>query len=196
MGENTVTEWAVLNEAHAALRNVVRGLTAEDLGRPTPCAEWTVAQVIQHAAGDQVAYAAFLTGGPGPDENPFAPSGTLAESAEVTIERAMAAAAAAWATVPAATEEVSVPIPPNKLTAELGVGACALDAAVHAWDLAVASGQPSPLTPELARRLLPVAHVLADPLRGFAFAEALRGNDSGDPDALLRYLGRDPRWRA
>lgn len=196
MSEYTVTEWAVLNEAHAALRTVVSGLTAADLGRPTPCAEWTVAQVIQHAAGDQVAYAAFLTGGPGPDENPFAPSGTLVEPADVVIERAVTAAATAWSTVPAAAEEVSVPIPPNTLTAALGAGACALDAAVHAWDLAVASGQPSPLTPELARELLPVAHVLADPLRGFAFAEALSGNESGDVDALLRYLGRDPRWRA
>ncbi|MBF6175052.1 TIGR03086 family metal-binding protein [Nocardia blacklockiae] len=196
MTENTVTEWTVLDEAHTALRTVVRGLTEADLLRPTPCAEWTVAQVIQHAAGDQVAYAAFLTGGPGPEENPFAPSGTLAEPAEAVIERATTAAAAAWATVPADTAEVSVPIPPNKLTAEMGVGACALDAAVHAWDLAVASGQPSPLTPELARRLLPVAHTLADPLRGFAFAEALSGNDSGDVDALLRYLGRDPEWQA
>ncbi|WP_280274473.1 TIGR03086 family metal-binding protein [Nocardia wallacei] len=196
MNENAVTEWAVLNEAHAALRHAVRGLAEADLRRPTPCAEWTVAQVIQHAAGDQIAYAAFITGGPGPEENPFAPSGTLAEPAEVVVERAMTAAAAAWATVPVAAEEVSVPIPPNKLTAELGVGACALDAAVHAWDLAVASGQPSPLTPELARQLLPVAQVLADPLRGFAFAEALSGNESGDVDALLRYLGRDPQWRA
>ncbi|MEV0251243.1 TIGR03086 family metal-binding protein [Nocardia sp. NPDC050712] len=196
MGENTGTEWAVLTEAHAALRAVVRGLTEADLGRPTPCSEWTVTQVIQHAAGDQVGYAAFITGGPGPEENPFAPSGVLAEPVTVLVERAVDAAAAAWATISVDAEEVPVPIPPNKLSAELGAGACALDAAVHAWDLAVATGQPSPLTPELARQLLPVAQVLVEPLRGFAFAEALGDNGSGAVEALLRYLGRDPEWHA
>ncbi|GAB2677179.1 TIGR03086 family metal-binding protein [Nocardia goodfellowii] len=196
MTENTATEWAILDSAHEALRTVVRGLTAADLGKPTPCAEWTVAQVIQHAAGDQVGYAACLTGGPGPAENPFAPSGTLDAPAVVIIDQAVAAAAAAWATVPVDAEEVSVPIPPNTLSAELGAGACALDAAVHAWDLAVASGQPSPLTAASARRLLPVARALVEPLRGFAFADALRDNGSDDVAALLRYLGRDPEWTA
>jgi uncharacterized protein (TIGR03086 family) len=196
MTENTATEWAILDSAHEALRTVVRGLTEADLGEPTPCAEWTVAQVIQHAAGDQIGYAACLTGGPGPAENPFAPSGTLDASAVVIIDQAVGAAAAAWSTVPVDAEEVSVPIPPNKLSAELGAGACALDAAVHAWDLAVASGQPSPLTAETARRLLPVARALVEPLRGFAFADALSDNGSDDVAALLRYLGRDPEWTA
>jgi hypothetical protein len=36
-------------------------------------------------------------------------------------------------------------------------GACTLDAAVHAWDIAVATGQPSPLPDELAEALLAVA---------------------------------------
>lgn len=45
----------------------------------------------------------------------------------------------------------------------------ALDAAVHAWDIAVATGQPSPLTPSLALTLRPVANALANPLRGYAY---------------------------
>ncbi|MFB9907487.1 hypothetical protein ACFFQA_26440, partial [Allokutzneria oryzae] len=44
--------------------------------------------------------------------------------------------------VAADAENVSVPVPPNSMSAALGVGACALDAAVHAWDLAVAAGLP------------------------------------------------------
>ncbi|MEU8894901.1 TIGR03086 family metal-binding protein [Nocardia sp. NPDC048505] len=195
MSENTVTDWTVLNEAHAALLTVVRGLTAADLDRKTPCAEWTVTQVIQHAAGDQLAYVAALGAGEGPAENPFAPSGTLTGSPAELVEPAVAAAAAAWAAVPADAQAVAVPLPPHTMTAELGAGACALDAAVHAWDLAVASGQSSPLTPELAARLLPVAHAIADPLRGFAFADALSGNGSDEVGALLRYLGRDPHWQ-
>ena len=154
-------------------------------------------QVLQHAAGDQIGFASFITGGPGPSENPFAPSGKLDDSPLVVAEEAMKASAEAWATVDRDAQEVSVPVPPGKMPAELGVGACALDAAIHAWDIAVATGQPSPLTPELARELMPVATGIVEPLRAFgAYAPALEAED-GDDDvaALLRHLGRRPDWR-
>ncbi|MGI9008893.1 MAG: maleylpyruvate isomerase N-terminal domain-containing protein [Streptosporangiaceae bacterium] len=35
---------------------------------PKPCAEWTVAQVLRHALGDQKAYAGVLTGTGFPDQ--------------------------------------------------------------------------------------------------------------------------------
>lgn len=199
MTENTSTEWTVLTQAHEALRRAVRGLGADELTRPTPCSEWNVTQVIQHAVGDQQAYAAFITGGPGPEDDPFSPSGTLTESAEAMVERATAASAAAWATVSPDAQEVAVPMPPNKMTAEIGAGACAIDALVHAWDIALATGRPSPITPELARELLPVAHAtVIEPLRQYgAFAQPIN-DQAGDDDVavLLHFLGRDPAWKA
>lgn len=195
----TNTPWAILDHAHAALRAAVRGVPDGAWDRPTPCAEWNVTQVLQHAAGDQLGYASALTGGPGPTENPFAPSGKLTESPQSLLEPALAAAAEAWATVdeqhPA--QEVRVPLPPGTMTATLGVGACALDAAVHAWDIAVATGQRPPPTDELARALLPVAHQIIEPLRAFAFAppvEEKAGAATGETATLLRYLGREPAW--
>lgn len=69
----------------------------------------------------------------------------------------------------------------------------ALDAAVHAWDIAVATGRPSPLTPEIAADLLVVARRIVEPLRGFAYAPAI--DAGGGPEAeLLAYLGRRPDW--
>jgi uncharacterized protein (TIGR03086 family) len=195
---NTTTEWTVLTQAHAALRGAVEGLGPGDLTRPTPCSEWNVAQVIQHAVGDQIAYAAFITGSPGPEDDPFSPSGTLTETPDRLVDRAVTASAAAWATVPAGAQEVAVPMPPNKMTAEIGVGACAIDALVHAWDIAVATGRPSPITPELARRLLPAAHAtVIEPLRQYgAFAQPI-ADQAGDDDVavLLHFLGRDPAWK-
>ncbi|WP_067177679.1 TIGR03086 family metal-binding protein [Microtetraspora niveoalba] len=197
MTANT-TSWAVLDEAHEALRTVVRGVADGDWALPTPCSSWNVTQVLQHAAGDQTAFAAFITGGPGPTEDPFAPSGTLAADARGVAEEAMKAAADAWATVAADAENVSVPVPPGKLPAAVGAGACALDAAVHAWDIAAATGQPSPLTPGLARVLMDVAERIVEPLRAYgAYGPALETRDGDDDVAvLLRYLGRDPRWSA
>lgn len=190
------TNWTILNESHEALRTVVNGVAAGDWDKPSPCAGWTVTQVLQHAAGDQIAYASFLTGGPMPAENPFAPSGQLSDSPEEVAEQALKASAEAWATVDPDAAEVSVPVPPNTMSAQLGVGACALDAAVHAWDIAVATGQPSPLTNELARQLLPVAQAHIEPLRQYGAYAAVVEPEDGDDDVatLLRYLGRNPAW--
>ncbi|WP_411102098.1 TIGR03086 family metal-binding protein [Streptomyces sp. cmx-4-9] len=191
----TTSSWDLLDAAHAALRATVAGLGADALHRPTPCEHWDVARVVQHAAGDQLAYAARLTGGPGPAEDPFAPTGTLAGTPGELLEPALRAAVEAFAAVAPGTAGVAVPLPPFTVTAETAVGAAALDAAVHAWDLAVATGRPSPLTPELAAALRPTAEELAGPLRGFAYADALPAGPDADPAAsLLAFLGRRPDW--
>jgi len=191
------TNWTILETAHQALRTVIAGVGADGWQRPTPCDQWTVTQVLQHAAGDQLAYASAITGEPGPTENPFAPSGVLTEDPATLAEKSLTASAAALATVPAGAPDVAKPLPLGPMTAELVVGAAALDAAVHAWDIAMATGQPSPLTAELSRALLPAAEATADPLRGFAYKDALAAREGDDDTAvLLRYLGRDPRWTA
>jgi hypothetical protein len=75
-------------------------------------------------------------------------------------------------------------------------GAAALDAAIHAWDIAMATGQGSPLTPELARALTPVAKSTVEPLRQYGvYAAALEpAAGADDAAALLCYLGRSPAW--
>lgn len=191
----TRASWEVLEEAHRALRSVVAGVEADGWQAPTPCAEWNATQVLQHAAGDQLGYAAKLTGGPGPAYDPFAPSGTLDGSPEDLLGPALAAAAEAFAGVDPTDPEVPVPLPPFTVPAETAVGAAALDAAVHAWDIAVATNQPSPLTPELATALRPTAEVLADPLRGFAYGPPIEPAPATDPaTSLLNYLGRRADW--
>ncbi|GAA3343285.1 hypothetical protein GCM10020358_41610 [Amorphoplanes nipponensis] len=191
------TTWTILDGAHAALRATAAGLTTADLDRPTPCTRWTVAQVLQHAAGDQLAYAAAITGRGGPAEDPFAPSGVLAGRPAELVEPALAASAAAFATV-GASGTAPTPLPQGTLPAATAAGAAALDAAVHAWDIAVATGRPAPLDDDLAAHLLPSARAIVEPLRQYgAYAPALEpdGHD-GAAAELLRYLGRDPHWTA
>lgn len=192
------TGYAALDASHIALRTVITALADADLDRPTPCSQWSLAQVLRHAAGDQIGFAAFLDGGAGPDENPFTPSATPPQDPKAFLEQALNRSAGAWAAVDPQTEEVAVPVPPNKLSARVGAGACALDAAVHAWDIAMASGQASPLTPDLSAELLVVARQIVEPLRQFgAYAPELAPEQGDDAEAeLLRYLGRDPRWTA
>lgn len=189
------TGWSLLTQSHDALRTVVAGVPEDGWNLSTPCEQWNVAQVFQHAAGDQLAYASKLTGEPGPDYDPFAPSGTLDGDASALLEPALSTTADAFAAVDPDDAQVPVPLPPFTLPATSAVAAAALDAAVHAWDIAVATGQPSPLTPALARALRPVADALVDPLRGFAFGPAIAPQPGADDAAsLLNFLGRRADW--
>jgi uncharacterized protein (TIGR03086 family) len=196
MTENRATPRDMLNDAQQALRTTVLGVADGDWDRPTPCDDWNVTQVLQHAAGDQLAYASAITGQPGPSENPFTPSGHLDEEPLDVLDRAVAASAAAWASVGDDVQDAPTPLPQGPMPAWLGIGACALDAAVHAWDIAMGTGQKSPLTAPLAGFLMTVATSIVEPLRGYGAYKPAIGPDAADDEVatLLRYLGRRPDW--
>lgn len=176
---------------------MVRDVGEEGWAKPTPCARWTARQVLNHARLDQQAFGAFLTGEGGPQDDPFQPADAFGADPVRELEDVLTRVAAAWDTVRDAPG-VTTPLPVGPLPLWVGAGACALDAAVHAWDIAVATGQDAPLPPSLAEGLLAVAHEpWAGQLRAFAFAPVVpapRGGTGDAADALLRHLGRDPRW--
>ena len=119
-------EWrTVLTEAHARLREVVANVPADGWDRPTPCEKWTVAQVVQHAAGDQVAYAAALGAGPWPTDDPFAPSGTIAGDPRSLVQESTARVGEAYAALADDAPEVTVPLPGGPYPAWLAAGAAA-----------------------------------------------------------------------
>jgi uncharacterized protein (TIGR03086 family) len=189
--------FTVLTTALEALRRVTTvAIDTDRLDDPTPCSEWTVAQVLFHAAGDQHAWASTVGAGSLPSYDPFNPPRQLDGGVEDTITKAIEAATGAWAGIDPNAASVHTPLPPTpEMAPALAAAACALDAAVHAWDVAVATGQPTPLTAALAEQLMPAARATAEPLRGFAYAPALPLQAGDDPaDALLRYLGRNPHW--
>jgi uncharacterized protein (TIGR03086 family) len=187
-----LTGWDTLDEARTMPWTAVAGVAADGWELPTPCAAWNVTQVLQHAALDQLAWASSLSGTPMPSENPFAPSGQLDGAPLAYAEQALDGSVDAWAAI--STELVPTPLPQGEMAPPEAAGAAALDAAIHAWDIAVATGQGSPLTPELAQLLQPVAASIVEPLRQYgAYAAALTPAPGADPAAtLLCYLGRQP----
>lgn len=187
----------VLATSYRALTEVVAGVGDEQWQLPTPCSEWTVTQVVQHAAGDQLAYASALGIGAGPSYDPFSPSGSIDGTPAKLIAAAVEETASAWATVSDDAEAVPTPLPFGPLPTPVAGVLCALDAAVHAWDIAIGTGRPSPLTDELAGHLLTASRGLIEPLRNYGMYAAIveAGAVSATPvvDELLEYLGRDPR---
>jgi uncharacterized protein (TIGR03086 family) len=184
----------VLTLAHGHLVEVVAGVPEAAWGAPTPCTGWTVRQVLNHARIDQLGYGLAITGGR-PDSDPFHPADTLGGDPSAELGKVVRTVADAYAGLPADAEQVPTPLGPLPLP--LAAAAAAMDAGVHAWDIAVATGQDRALPVELAEGIWPVARHLVDRLRDAyqVFAPALereQGYDSAE--ALLAFLGRDPRW--
>src|SRR5580704_14124142 len=96
MSEITRTGWDVLDEGRAMLRAAVAGVPATGWQRPTPCSEWNVSQVLQHAALDQRVWGAVVAWTSPSGEDPFAPSGRLGTEPLTYAEAALEASAQAW----------------------------------------------------------------------------------------------------
>src|ERR1700722_7702119 len=98
--------WTVITESLDLLEAVAATITDATAQAPTPCTQWTVTQVLQHAAGDQLAWAAAIGVGTGPAEDPFAPSGRIEGSVDDLTGPAVKAAGAAWAGIRADDDAV------------------------------------------------------------------------------------------
>ncbi|MFD8737350.1 TIGR03086 family metal-binding protein [Streptomyces sp. NPDC059618] len=185
----------LLTLSHDRLRAVVAGVPRDTWQAPTPCDEWTAAQVLNHARLDQQAYGAAVTGTGWPESDAFHPDGTLEAGAAAELDKVLAQVAGVYAGLPEDAQEVATPLGP--LPFRVAAAAAAMDAAVHAWDIAVATGQASPLDDELACGVRLAADRLADHLRDAfgVFAPAREVPDgTGPAGSLLAFLGRDPHW--
>ena len=188
-----------------AAREVIRlldGVTDDQLTGPTPCADTSVAALLDHLMGLSLAFtwaarktsAAERGGGSGPprsaaehldpDWRTVLP-GRLRELAETWRDPA------AWEGI---TEAGGVTMP-----AEI-IGVVALDELVlHGWDLARATGQPFACDPASTAAVLAFTTESAQPEnaanRGGVFGPAVNvPADAPAFDRALGFAGRDPGW--
>jgi uncharacterized protein (TIGR03086 family) len=179
-----------LETAIQSTRGVLAGVTRDQLGLPTPCSSWTVADVINHVVGGQYFFAAVMQGErPSADRPDFAAGDFLA-----AFDEGSAASVAAFGSDGAMERTVHLPF--GDMPGSVVVGLASTDALTHAWDIARATGQPSDLAPELAASLLAGVRMGLPP--------GARGNDgeapfgpeqeapagSSNADQLAAFLGR------
>ncbi|MFE7185377.1 TIGR03086 family metal-binding protein [Streptomyces erythrochromogenes] len=189
----TVDGFKLLADAHGYLLTAVRGVPAEAWGDPTPCTEWTVRQVLNHARLDQQALVMQITG-VAPASDPFEPEDATAGDPVAELAAVLAATAAAWES---RRDDESVPTPMGPMPAGVGAAAAALDAGIHAWDIARATGQDLPLTEEMAEALEDIAARIVDFVRdsfGKYAPPLVLAEGAGRAEQLLAFTGRDPRW--
>ncbi|MFD6298731.1 TIGR03086 family metal-binding protein [Streptomyces sp. NPDC060235] len=165
----------------------VAAVPRADLGRPTPCAQWDLGELLQHLDDSLDA----LHEGVAEGRVGLCPAVPAADP--VCAFRARAGALlGAWAAVSAAPPAPAV----GDRCLDLGLLAAvgALEIAVHGWDVTQACGRPRPIPAALAADLLPLAPVVvADADRGVRFADPVAVPAGAGPgDVLLAFLGRGP----
>jgi len=167
--------------AQQSFAGVLAGVSTAQLDDPTPCAEWTVRDLIDHVIAGNLRVA----GQPAP--------GPLDAASMLDAARDSAAVAEATFEAPdgiSRTYDLGIGTVPGVMFLTLRTG----DLFTHAWDLARATGQPNDLDPELAERILEMVTPLLRPeLRGEGrpFGEAQPCDSAAPaPDRLAAFCGR------
>ncbi|MBK9180416.1 MAG: TIGR03086 family protein [Acidimicrobiales bacterium] len=172
--------WKLVSESFGERLGAVR---ADQWGAPTPCAEWDVRALVDHAVGAQ---RMVISQVPGAEDIEW----DLGDDAGGSWRRTRAAAIAALSAPGALETEVDGPM--GRSPAETALGITIVDLYVHTWDLARAIGADETLDAGLAEafyaRLQPLDAMLRGPGYFGARIEPPPGADA--QTRLLSFLGR------
>jgi uncharacterized protein (TIGR03086 family) len=170
---------------------VVGGLKPDVMSDPTPCSEFDVATLTNHLTGAVARTGSIARGTP--VTGLLEPSGAEPEEGwAAAFEAARSEALDAWADDALLAKEFTLP-----WATMPGAGIVtmyAMEATLHSWDLAVATGQDHLLDDEVAERLLPAAQEWLPPEhRGgeIPFGPVVEvAEDARAADRLAGFTGR------
>ena len=177
-----------------ALAALVRGVGDDQLDGPTPNTGRSVGDLLDHIGGLALAFtAAARKEEPPGGGNPTADASALPDDWRVAIPDRLAALAESWRD-PAAYEGSTQAGP-----IEMPAGAAALvaldEVTIHAWDLAVATGQRYDADPAAVDACAGFVATFDAPRDGGLFGPEVAVPDSAPAfDRLLGATGRDPHW--
>jgi uncharacterized protein (TIGR03086 family) len=169
----------------AACQLVLRGINETDYDRRVrSCPEFTVAQLADHLIGS-VTFFGTTAGANMPEPHPVGAGdpieARIADPAQVVLE--------AWN---ARGTDGTVRVRGDDIPASIAVGILSVELLVHAWDFAVASGQPVIVSDQVAAQVLDAAHTIITPqIRPDRFADELHARaDAGVLGRLIAFTGR------
>jgi uncharacterized protein (TIGR03086 family) len=120
---------------------IVDGISPDQLSLPTPCAEWTVRDVINHITAGGIIFATCVEQGSMPDEamGALVTGDNLGDDYRRAFRAAANRALAAFST-PGAAEKI-VKLPFGEMPAGVALNLAVFDLMTHGADLAYATGQ-------------------------------------------------------
>lgn len=166
--------------AHDAFAGVLDGVQPEQLTLPTPCADWTVRDVINHVTGRNQHIGGIPTSTP--DD---------LDALRAAYRTSVDAAHGIFAAPDGLTRLHETPL--GAIPGHVFIGLRTTDALVHAWDIAVSTHQPTDLAPDVATAMLAMSRQRVTPeLRqpGGAFGSEQPCPPNATPaDQLAAFLG-------
>jgi uncharacterized protein (TIGR03086 family) len=169
----------------------VHEVPAASWDAPTPCSDWTVRDLVNHVAGEQL-WAPHLLRGETMDQVGDRYDGDVLGADPTTVwDEAAAQARRAWESV---GDGQQVHTSMGWIPVEEYAEQMHLDLVVHGWDLARGAGLDASMPADAAERVLAYAEPRADDFSGSGIFGPPVPIESDDPaDRLLALLGRDPR---
>ncbi|MEU4252022.1 TIGR03086 family metal-binding protein [Amycolatopsis sp. NPDC026612] len=174
------------------LDKIVAGVTSADLARPTPCAGWTLADLLRHQVSENHAFATAAREGSAPDWD----AGTLGDDAPAAYQASVDDFLDAFAD----DAVLDRPLVINHFGTFPGAIAAHMhlvDTVAHGWDLARTLGLPYEPDAEAVRVALQLAERIPDEGRekNGSFAPSVEvAAGASELDRFLALLGRDPAW--
>ena len=176
----------LLERALSWTRGVLVEVSDDLAGAPTPCADWTLLDLLRHMVDSLSALAEAATGSVAlaavPIDRTAGPEALARSLCDLGC-----AVLGGWVHASARPVELGTrPLGRGVLT-EVG----ALEVAVHGWDVARSCGSSASLPPMLAAGLLPVAARRVGPGdRPGTFGPVVEAAGSDPASVLLAHLGR------
>jgi uncharacterized protein (TIGR03086 family) len=188
---------ALLSRALDQTGVIIAKVSPEQSTLPTPCRAWDVRALVNHVVQDVRMFSASAAGTARQPRD----EDVIGDHWTSTYRQAAEALLAAWR-VPGVLDR-TIRLPIGEVPASWSVQQQVTDVAVHAWDIAKATGQPTSLDPEVGQRSLDWARQnLAPQFRGDEASGKAFGYEVPVPDdaplydRLAGFFGRDPRWPA
>jgi uncharacterized protein (TIGR03086 family) len=185
--------------------DAVNAVNPDDLAKPTPCADWSLADLIAHLTVQNRGFAAAARG-LGGDAAVWDPA-TVSEAVAANPGTVYAASAAevldAFAADGVLDATFTLPDfgPGATFPGAMAIGFHFVDYVVHGWDVARAVGATLDLPDDVIAAVLPL--VLAVPDGEFRAADGspfkpavTTDGEASDMDRILAHLGRAPEWTA
>lgn len=170
--------------------HAVHGVPDDRWDAETPCADWSVRDLVNHLVSEHLWAPPLLAGQTIEQVGDRFDGDLLGDDPAAAWDRAMAASLPAFAD---ASDDQDVHLSFGTVPVEVYASQMLVDLTVHCWDLARGAGLPDKLDPGTVEKSLEYARAHTDQYAASGlFAPAVEVAGEDPQDLLLGLLGRDP----
>ena len=181
---------ALMRRAAQVFSDKVHGVGRDRWAADTPCAQWSVRDLVNHVTGEHLWAPHLLHGESVAQVGDRYDGDVLGDDPTKTWDTAIAGSLAAWS---AASDDQVVHLSFGSAPASEYADQMLMDLAVHAWDLARGAGLPDRLDPEVVAHVWAYASDALPRWQGAGIFAAPVEVDRDDlQDRLIGLTGRDP----